>query len=177
MSGYNKEAGIFTLNESKMQRYLRRPVDRAIKDDSLIGYCAKLFEQHGFTVLRRTPYGIEVIADDAEVWEVLSGEAATFGAADPRPEQVYALWCKKKEWFNVTDLGKELSPSVGGAKVNKMLESIGFQQRSQDAWVPTEKARDFYKMVEGARIYRSHDKQLPMWHRKVIDVLQPLLYR
>lgn len=173
MSGYDATTGIFSLNESKMQRYLRRPIDPAIKEVDLSRYCAQLLAQHGIQVLRHTPYGIEVVADDAQIWEILSGQPATFGSANPIATDVYAAWVATREWFNATDLGKELSPQVGAITVNKILESIGFQERSQGAWMPTAKATGFFKLRPGTQIFKSGNMEIPVWNRTVIDVLQP----
>ena len=156
-----------------MKHYLRRPIDTAIKEVDLSRYCAQLLAQHGIQVLRHTPYGIEVVADGAQIWEVLSGQPATFGSAVPAATEVYEAWGAAREWFNATDLGKELSPQVGAITVNKILESIGFQERSQGVWKPTKRATGYFELRPGAQLFNNGNMEIPVWKRTVIDVLQP----
>lgn len=175
MSGYDTATGIFELNEAKMRRYLRKPIDQAINEPTLSGYCAALFREAGFQVLRKHAYGFDVIADDAQVWEVLSGTPATFGRASPPAAEVYEAWLRNREWFNATDLGKSLEPKIGPAKVNLLLEQIGFQERHDGVWKPTDKAAGYFQLRAGANVYGNGAKEIPEWHRSTIDVLQPLV--
>lgn len=96
MSGYDRNTGIFQLNSSKMRHYLR------IEDPSFHGrfiedICEELFIKAGFLVLNRHPYGFNVVADDADVWEVLSGSPSTFGRSEPSAKTIYVNWLKVEE--------------------------------------------------------------------------------
>lgn len=96
MSGFDRDTGIYQLNSSKMQRYLR------IKDPSFHGrfiedICEELFIKAGFLILNRHPYGFNVVADDADVWEVLSGTPSTFGRSEPSAKTIYANWLEREE--------------------------------------------------------------------------------
>ncbi len=175
MSGYDDETGIFELNESKASRYLRVPKDSTIKAEDWRVYCAELFRRAGFDVLRQTPYGIDLVADDGDVFEVLSGQKATWGRATPSAKVTYEKWQRTREWFNATDLGKELSPKLGPVKVNRLLETLGYQTRSEGVWKPTTAASGMYELRDGAQLYGNRDQKILIWHRRVIDVLQPNL--
>ena len=107
MSGFDPETGIFELNGDKAIRYLSANSILAGKDWR--DHCAQLFRDAGFEVLRKTPYGIEVVADDTDVFEVLSGKTATWGSSTPAARDIYTRWLAVREWLNATlDL---LSPS------------------------------------------------------------------
>lgn len=95
MSGFDKKTGIFELNESKMAHYLRVE-DKTIEDNTLSGFCTELFRRKGFQVIKRTIYGIHVVADDADVWEVLSGQPSTWGRSATPANDLFAVHCKMK---------------------------------------------------------------------------------
>lgn len=95
MSGFDPKTGIFQLNASKMQHYLR------IKDPSFHGrfiedICEELFIKAGFLILNHHPYGFNVVADDADVWEVLSGKPSTFGRSEIPAKTIYANWLESE---------------------------------------------------------------------------------
>lgn len=175
MSGYDPKSGIFELNWSKANRYWHGPTDPSIHETDWRRYCAEMFRRAGFEVLRQTPYSIDVVADDADVYEVLSGKEATWGRATPPAKKAYERWQATREWFNPTDLGKALSPPVGPVKVNRLLEEIGYQVKSEGVWKPTPLAAGKYELRSGAQVFKHGDQQVPVWRRCVIDVLQPLL--
>lgn len=90
MSGYDSKTGIFSLHRSKAVSYLIRNKDLQIKDgEDWSSYCIKLFKNKGFTVIKETIYGIDIVADNAQIWEVLSGEPADWGHAIPSAQDVY----------------------------------------------------------------------------------------
>lgn len=80
MSGYDSDTGIFSLTESKTLKYLgiNKSIDKPIQEDWCT-YCIKLFQNKGYTVIKETKYGIDVVADAAQIWEVLSGEKINLG--------------------------------------------------------------------------------------------------
>lgn len=123
------------------------------------------------------PYGIHVVADDADVWEVLSGQPATWGRANPSASAVHAKWSTSREWLNATDLGKLLSPAISAVKVNKALEALGFQTKIDGVWTPSEKASGLHKMRQGASAYGTQGKEIPVWHRSTADLIEEYVSR
>jgi hypothetical protein len=99
MSGYDPKTGIFQLNESKMCRYIRgKNYNKGkIWEAGVTEYCAELFRKAGYNVLRLHAYGLDVVADDAQVWEVLSDSPATFGKTSPPATEVYEAWLRNQE--------------------------------------------------------------------------------
>lgn len=93
MSGFNNQTGIFELSWSKMDRYLRVE-DPSIPFTEIDDYCAELFRRNGFQVIKMTRYGIHVVADDADVWEVLSGTPSTWGRSGIPAKDLFAVHCK-----------------------------------------------------------------------------------
>ena len=126
-------------------------------------------------MLRKTPYGIEIVADDADVWQVLSGTPATWGRASPPASAVYARWLATRESFNATALGKEISPPLGPVRVNRLLEDHGYQVKNDGMWAPTPLAEGFYEMRMGAAVYGNEKRQVVLWRRSMIDVLASCL--
>ena len=180
MSGYNHETGINELNWNKVAKYLEHRLltrvgeltpfaiealggearyatqaDRNELGTRLPELAESLIRESAHTYLGKTPYGFKLVADDAQVWTLLSGKPATFGQSGTKPEEVYARWHAAREWCNATDLGKELDPPRSAVKVNRQLESLGYVSKKDGGWVPTDKALEENVVKErgGAEIY------------------------
>jgi hypothetical protein len=178
MSGYDDSTGVFSLTATKALNYLRHnPVKKPIEDWCF--FCIKLFTEKGFKVIRETRYGIDVVADDAQVWEVLTGKEATWGHANPKAQEVYEKFLNSKKsqpskslingkFFTVTDIGKYLDPPVSAIKLNKILEEKGYQERINDSWAPKIKESDLYQLQENPR---NIDKPTLLWNKKIIAIL------
>lgn len=142
MSGYDQSTGIFELHWSKMQRYLRhRCVSEPIMDEE--EFVQQLIEKSEHTYLGKNDYGFILVANDAQIWELLSGKVATFGDSETDPELIYKEWVKQpQEWFNSTDLGKEFSKKISAIKVNKYLDKYGYIVRKDGGWIPSKLSID-----------------------------------
>lgn len=140
MSGFCEETGVFELSWSKMSRYISHRFPDGIPDD-VDAVVEHIIKASRFTYLGRSEYGFKLVANDAQVWELLANKPATFGFTDEEPEITYRRWLISREWFNATELGKELKSHISAVRVNKILERLGFIKREQDGWVPSALAK------------------------------------
>lgn len=171
MSGYNQSTGIFELHWSKMQRYLRhRFASESIVDEE--EYVQQLIENSEHTYLGKNEYGFILVANDAQIWELLSGKVSTFGSTNVDPELIYKEWLKKpKEWFNATDLGKEFSKKLSAVKVNKSLEKYGYIVRKDGGWIPSKLSIDKGVVRERSSSTRYRNKPCVELHRDLIALI------
>lgn len=178
MSGYDDSTGVFSLTATKALNYLRHHTVKKPIDDWCF-FCIKLFTEKGFTVIRETRYGIDVVADDAQVWEVLTGKEATWGQANPKAQEVYEKFLISKtanpskslingKFFTVTDIGKYLDPPLSAIKLNKLLEEKGYQEKVDGSWIPKVKDSSLYQLQENPR---NIDKPKLLWNKKIIAML------
>lgn len=139
MSGFCEKTGIFELSWSKMSRYVLHRFPDGIPDDLEI-IVEQLIRSSRYTYLGKTDYGYKLVANDAQIWELLANKPATFGFTNEDPETTYRRWLVSREWFNATELGKELKDPISAVKVNKILERLGFIKREAGGWIPSELA-------------------------------------
>lgn len=70
-----------------------------------------------------------------------------------------------------TQIGKEIGMSA--VAVNKKLDELGFQTKVSDYWVPTEKGKDFAKVLDTGK---KHNSGVPIvqvkWFSGIIDKLK-----
>ncbi len=137
MSGYSESTGIFELSWRKIERYLPHRYGGHLPED-IESEVEGLIENSPYTYLGKNAYGYKVVANDAQVWELLSGQKANFGHTEEQPEVIYNKWKLSREWFNSTDLGKEINPNIGAVKVNRLLENLSYIERKDGGWAPTE---------------------------------------
>ncbi len=174
MSGFNTETGIFELSWSKMTSYVWHRFPEGIPDD-VRSVVERLIQDSPYIYLGKNEHGYKLVANNAQIWELLSNKPATHGFTDEEPEVTYQRWLLSREWFNATDLGKELKITIGAVKVNKILEKLGFIQREQDGWVPSALAasRNLVKPRELAA--RFGNKPSVLLHRDLIAILTEAL--
>ncbi|MFT6834285.1 MAG: hypothetical protein ACJA0H_000313 [Francisellaceae bacterium] len=137
MSGYSSITGIFELTWSKASKYLAHR-NKQIEDEEQ--YLLELITNSGYTYLGQTAYGYNLVANNAQIWKLLSGEEATFGETDESPEDIYQAWKLNREWFNATELGKEFNPKLSAIKINRSIESLGHIIKTDGGWVPSKNA-------------------------------------
>lgn len=85
-------------------------------------------------------------------------------------EKLRSYW-DGKEHFSATDIGAQLQANDSGAKVNKVLESLGLQERVNGGWVATAKA-------EGLAVQRGLEegkKPYIKWDKSIIQYLNTAL--
>ena len=152
MSGYNGNTGIFELTWGKASKYLAHRNEQ-IEDEEQ--YLLELIKNSGYTYLGITPYGFNLVANDAQIWALLSGKEATFGETEESPEDIYQSWKLKRKWFNATELGKEFNPKLSAIKINRSLESLGYIIKKDGGWVPSKDAKNskLVRKRDGAQAY------------------------
>ena len=73
-------------------------------------------------------------------------------------------------WSTVTELGKTLS--ISGMKMNKLLESVGLQEKLSGHWQPTSKAEGLYRLFDTGK---SRSKGTPVqavkWSKSVLEII------
>lgn len=173
MSGYDNETGIFELNWSKAIRYFERRFTDKVSDVPMDIEKAieHIITSSPFTYLGKNLYGFKLVADDAQIFELLSEEKATWGHSDTNPEDIYQKWRESRVWLNATDLGKELSPKSGAVKVNKILELKGYIERKDGGWVPTVKSIEKDLVVERGSSGAFGNKPCVLLHKNLSTII------
>ena len=73
-------------------------------------------------------------------------------------------------WYTVTELGKTLE--ISGMKMNKLLESVGLQEKLSSHWQPTSKADGLYRLFDTGK---SRSKGTPVqavkWSKNVLEII------
>jgi hypothetical protein len=131
MSGYNSATGWTHFTPTKWQRYFRG------SDDRPLGVEARLIE------VQRDYYwdavdGLHVRCDEADLWEILSGEPATWGRESP-------CVAPETEWLSVTDIGANFKPRRSASAVLAMLRRAGLLERIDGKDAPTPAARGLFE--------------------------------
>jgi hypothetical protein len=97
---------------------------------------------------------------DARAEQILQLEEEIEEACDA--EKIRSYW-EEKEYLSASDIGIQLEISHSGAKVNKVLQSLGLQERMSRGWVATDKAEGlaFQRgLEEGEKPYIRWDKSI-----------------
>ncbi len=100
----------------------------------------------------------DALNERAEQIVQLEDESAEAWEAD----KIRSYW-EEKEYFSASDIGVQLEISHSGAKVNRMLESLGLQERVNGGWLATAKAEGlaFQRgLEEGEKPYIRWDKSI-----------------
>jgi hypothetical protein len=136
MSGYNPITGWTHFTATKVQRYYRRVEGRADDLDERIAAT-------GIDYYWDASGGLHVHCDDGRLWEILSGQPATFTSASPADPRDH------EEWINVTDIGATLAtPPLAVSTVLRLLREEGLLRRVDGRDVPTEAARGLFEERE-----------------------------
>lgn len=171
MSGYDATRGVFHLTKERMRHWLRSERDRTIEAKTITQYCIKLLEKAGLTVISANRHGIDVVADTAQVWTVLSGQIATFGHEDPPAAKVYREFMRFHGWLSPVDIGKHFKPVLRGYKVDQLLERFGFQTKGDQGWEATPKARGLHKFDRPSRVDGNNPTLILFWRVQIVDFL------
>jgi len=67
-----------------------------------------------------------------------------------------------------TEIGKQLSPPISAIKVNKTLESLGYQEKLGDSWVPTQKGKPYAVFIDTGK---KHSDGTPITQLKWFDTI------
>lgn len=171
MSGFCEDSGVFELSWSKMLSYVSHRFPDGISSDDAHSVVENLIKSSRYTFLGKNEYGFKLVANHAQIWELLSNKPATFGFTDEDPEITYQKWLVSREWFNATELGKELKVPLSAVKVNKILENQGLILREQGGWVASAQAlsRNLVKPRESTA--RFGYKPTVLFHRDLIAIL------
>ena len=71
-----------------------------------------------------------------------------------------------------TQIGKELNPPLSAVATNKLLSSLGFQEKLHDQWVPTAKGKAFAIFLDTGK---KHSDGTPITQLKWLSTLIPHL--
>lgn len=71
-----------------------------------------------------------------------------------------------------TQIGKELNPPLSAVATNKLLSSLGFQEKLHDQWVPTAKGKGFAIFLD---MGKKHSDGTPITQLKWLSTLIPHL--
>lgn len=114
----------------------------------------------------------------AEMWG-LSGNPALISASNatyavtgvdvPRLLGTTHIMAEKQDRMKTpTELGKKLG--VSAQKFNKLLKEIGFQEKEDKEWVPTEKGRQFAVLTDTGKKHKSgRPVQQLLWLESILD--------
>lgn len=138
MAGYNDKSGIYKFNKHTAKNYLAHRYQESLPDD-IEKVIDELIQNYGYRLISKSQYGYMIVANHAQIWEMLSGKPAKFGFTEVEPEVLYQRWLKDRIWFNAGDLGKEICPPISAVKVNRIAAKLGFIQRKEGGWIPTAK--------------------------------------
>lgn len=86
-------------------------------------------------------------------------------------EEARAMEVVSHDWLNATTVGRFLNPSLNAVKTNKLLEALGYQVKSNDGWVLTDKATGYGEqcgLTTGERPY-------VRWGFAIVEVVNVLL--
>jgi len=171
MSGYDTLTGIFELNWRKIERYLPHRYNGRLPED-LETVVEELIKNSPYTYLGKNSYGYKIVANDAQIWKLLSGKPADFGNTEEDPELIYNKWKLSREWFNSTDLGKEINPKISAVKVNLFLEHLSYIERKDAGWTPTTQSEKtgHVRSRRGSNTYGN--KPCVELNRNLIPILQ-----
>jgi len=67
-----------------------------------------------------------------------------------------------------TEIGKQLNPPISAIKVNKTLESLGYQEKLGDSWVPTQKGKPYAVFIDTGK---KHSDGTPITQLKWFDTI------
>lgn len=162
MSGYDSETGWTHFTPIKWRRYLR----------PLEGQSLDIEER--LAAARRDYYwdaadGLHVRCDEAELWEILSGQRATWGRERRRSTS-------EAEWLSVTDIGANFDPPKSASAVLALLRRAGFLERVGGKDVPTQRSIGLFEErdVEGgaARLRAGPGARQRRWAFAVLATLR-----
>lgn len=71
-----------------------------------------------------------------------------------------------------TQIGKELNPPLSAIATNKLLASLGFQEKLHDQWVPTSKGKAFAIFLDTGK---KHSDGTPITQLKWLSTILPQL--
>lgn len=162
ITGYNiklRHAVIQRLNELEEQqkpKALLTQLDNARNafDNSL--HFAKLFGLEGNQAL-------------------LSANKATEKLTGFNPMQLLGIELKNEHQtvnLTPTEMGKQLNPKLSAVAVNKLLESLNYQEKLGSAWVPTEKGKPYAVFLDTGK---KHSDGTPITQLKWLSTIIPHL--
>lgn len=131
LSGYDPATGWTHFTPMKWHRYLR-PIEGQPLDI-----------EDRLTAARRDYYwdaanGLHVRCDESDLWEILSGQPATWGRESPPV-------APKAEWLSVSDIGANFDPPKSASAVLALLRRTGFLERIDGKDVPTQAALGLFE--------------------------------
>lgn len=133
MSGYDPRTGWTHFTSTKVSRYHRRVDGQPDELDERLAAT-------GLDSFWDAAGGLHVRCDDGRLWEILSGQPATFSSATPKDPK------NETEWLTATDVGAALAdPPLPPATVLRLLREAGFLQRSDGRDVVTKKADGLFE--------------------------------
>lgn len=79
----------------------------------------------------------------------------------------------KEKIFTPTQIGKELDPPMSAVKVNKTLQSLGYQIKIGSEWTATDKGLPFVEMLDTNKKHSDGTAVKQMkWKESIIDILK-----
>jgi len=76
--------------------------------------------------------------------------------------------------FTPTELGKQIS--VSGQQFNLLLAAAGLQEKNDKQWIPTEKAKSLYRILDTGKKHSNGTLvQQIKWHNSVIEIIKPFM--
>jgi prophage antirepressor-like protein len=76
--------------------------------------------------------------------------------------------------FTPTELGKQIS--ISGQQFNLLLAAAGLQTKNDKQWVPTEKAKDLYRILDtGKKHLNGTLVQQIKWNNSVVEIIKPFM--
>ena len=76
--------------------------------------------------------------------------------------------------FTPTELGKKIS--VSGQQFNLLLAAAGLQEKNDKQWVPTNKAKNLYRILDTGKKHSNGTLvQQIKWHSSVVEIIKPFM--
>ncbi len=145
----------------------------------LVDYWQTTKNQNTFHSIKRDVETFKALKDLAETFglegnqALLAANKATVKLTGFNPlETLQIELVKEVQVLNLTptQIGKELNPPLSAVATNKLLSSLGFQEKLHDQWVPTAKGKAFAIFLDTGK---KHSDGTPITQLKWLSTLIP----
>lgn len=162
MSGYDSSTGWCHFTPTKVNRYYRqingKPDD--IQERFVKANIPFYYDRSG---------GIHGQCCDGQMWTILSGRPSTWSSKESDDG-------KEQEYLVISDIAANLTPKTSPTKVNRLLESMGYQTKTAKGWKVTSQGKKLSKEFESSTSYSKSDaKTFLKWQFAMIQTVQQKL--